>query len=50
MIEAVYNETEIVINPHSDSNRGSIGIGRICPKNTVAVGFRLKIQRPEDTE
>ena len=48
LLEAVYNETELLIMPFSHTHRGTIGKGKVCPPKTVAVGFRMKIQMPED--
>ena len=39
-----YNVTEIVIRPVSLTTRGAIGVGRVCPINEVAIGFRLKME------
>ncbi len=50
LIEAEYNLTEYVIQPPTLSQRGAIGRGRVCPPNTVAMGFRMKVQIPEDDD
>ena len=50
LLEAVYNETDLLIMPFSHTHRGHIGRGKMCPPKTVAVGFRMKIQMPEDTD
>ena len=39
-----YNNTDIVIRPVSQTTRGAIGAGRVCPPNEVAMGFRLKME------
>ena len=36
--------------PFSHTHRGAIGKGKVCPPKTVAVGFRMKIQMPEDID
>ena len=36
--------------PFSHTHRGYIGKGKVCPPKTVAVGFRMKIQMPEDVD
>ena len=49
-IEGAYNMTEYVIRPPTMTHRGAIGAGRVCPPNTVAKGFRMKIQVPDDAD
>ncbi len=39
-----YNATDIVIRPNSLNRRGVIGPGRLCPKGSVAEGFRMKME------
>jgi len=39
-----YNITDIVIMPTSQTSRGAIGAGRVCPVNEYAIGYRLKMQ------
>jgi hypothetical protein len=38
-----YSITDIVIMPPSQTNRGAIGAGRICPFKEFAIGYRLKM-------
>jgi len=38
-----YNITDIVITPISQSTRGAIGAGKLCPNNEYAIGYRLKM-------
>ena len=45
-----YNETEFLIMPQTHTQRGAIGKGKVCPPRSVAVGFRMKIQMPEDID
>ena len=45
-----YNRTEFIIIPMTHSERGAIGKGKLCPPTTVAVGFRMKIQMPDDID
>jgi len=49
-IRARYNETYILISPFTHTHRGTIGKGRVCPPNSVGVGFRMKIQMPQDID
>lgn len=50
LLDAVYNKTGLLIMPFSHTHRGYIGKGKVCPPKTVAVGFRMKIQMPEDVD
>jgi hypothetical protein len=43
-VRCEYNNTDIVIRPVSQTTRGAIGAGRVCPPNEVAMGFRLKME------
>jgi hypothetical protein len=44
LVSSEYNVTDIVIRPVSLTTRGAIGVGRVCPLNEVAIGFRLKME------
>ena len=50
LAECTYNKTEFLIIPQSHSHRGAIGKGKVCPPRSVAVGFRMKIQMPDDID
>ncbi len=41
---AEYKKTEYLVRPNSLNRRGIIGPGRICPKNTYAIGFKMKVK------
>ncbi len=38
-----YKKTEYLVRPRALNRRGIIGPGRVCPKNTVAIGFKIKV-------
>ena len=50
MVKGAYRKTDLNIVPFTHTNRGHIGEGNICPYGKVAVGFRMKIQMPEDMD
>ena len=45
-----YNKTDIHIRPFSLNRRGVMGPGKVCPKNTVAIGFKMKMQHYRSME
>ena len=38
-----YAKTDFLVRPRSLNRRGIVGPGRICPKNTYAIGFKMKV-------
>ncbi len=45
---AEYKKTEYLVRPNSLNRRGIIGPGRICPKNTYAIGFKMKVKESNE--
>ena len=42
--ETEYSPLHVVIRPGSLNKRGTIGPGRVCPRDQYALGFKMKVQ------